>query len=457
MECYAVGFQQHGVGPGDRVCTLLSNSLENLAALYGCAFTGATLILAKTSATERELRNQILSSDSTHVLVDAKLAEKVKSVTSTLSIKGFFAMGTTDGFVSATRFKDLNPSGLPKGVELTHQCFVATHKATMACAPCNETDTVLVSAPIGHTTGLLIGFMAVLNQAVWILTQPLLGLQETARIVNEHKVTWAFVISSQLLRICEGMRLMGERMESIRCIAVGGGPLTHSAYNAAFDAFGNLESISNIYGMTESGRITFAPAMRCGTDLGFPAPLVEVKVVDPVSYKKLGLNQTGEIWFRGPTVMRGYYKHSEETTEFFDSDGWGKTGDAGYYDEDGRLFFVQRLKEMIKCMENQVAPAELEELLLQEHSLHIAEVAVVGLPDTRYGEVPAAAIVPRDKDIIADPSIFTERVKVTIAETMAAHKHLYGGVFLYDSLPKNEIGKVNRIALVEMMTGKTPS
>ncbi|KAL3188910.1 hypothetical protein MRX96_003063 [Rhipicephalus microplus] len=112
---------------------------------------------------------------------------------------------------------------------------------------------------------------------------------------------------------------------------------------------------------------------------------------------------------------------------------------------------------MIKCMENQVAPAELEELLLQEHSLHIAEVAVVGLPDTRYGEVPAAAIVPRDKDIIADPSIFTERVKVTIAETMAAHKHLYGGVFLYDSLPKNEIGKVNRIALVEMMTGKTPS
>ncbi|KAH8026293.1 hypothetical protein HPB51_019125 [Rhipicephalus microplus] len=119
MECYAVGFQQHGVGPGDRVCTLLSNSLENLAALYGCAFTGATLILAKTSVTERlvvsqgpfsfsllshlplhsqlqkglmghnvgELRNQILSSDSTHVLVDAKLAEKVKSVTSTLSIK----------------------------------------------------------------------------------------------------------------------------------------------------------------------------------------------------------------------------------------------------------------------------------------------------------------------------------------------------------------------------------
>ncbi|KAH7969707.1 hypothetical protein HPB52_021589 [Rhipicephalus sanguineus] len=327
----------------------------------------------------------------------------------------------------------------------------------LACAPCNETDTVLVSAPIGHTTGLLIGFMAVLNQAVWILTQPLLGLQETAQVVKEHKVTWAFVISSQLLRICEGMRRMGERMESVRRIAVGGGPLSQSAYNAAFDAFGNLESISNIYGMTESGRITFAPAMRCGTDLGFPAPLVEVKVVDPVFYEKLGANQTGEIWFRGPTVMLGYYKHSEETIEFFDSDGWGKTGDAGYYDKNGRFFFVQRLKEMIKCMENQVAPAELEELLLQEHPEDIAEVAVVGLADPRYGEAPAAAVVPKDKKMIVDHSDFRERIQATIAENMAVHKHLYGGVFLFDSLPKNEIGKVNRSALVQKIAATTPS
>ncbi|XP_049268724.1 uncharacterized protein LOC119382233 [Rhipicephalus sanguineus] len=267
MECYAVGFQQHGVGAGDRVCALLTNSLENLAAMYGCAFAGATLILAKTSVTERELRNQITSSDSTHVLVDAKLAEKVKGVTSTISLK----------------------------------------------------------------------------------------------------------------------------------------------------------------------------------------------VVDPVFYEKLGANQTGEIWFRGPTVMLGYYKHSEETIEFFDSDGWGKTGDAGYYDKNGRFFFVQRLKEMIKCMENQVAPAELEELLLQEHPEDIAEVAVVGLADPRYGEAPAAAVVPKDKKMIVDHSDFRERIQATIAENMAVHKHLYGGVFLFDSLPKNEIGKVNRSALVQKIAATTPS
>ncbi|KAL3224365.1 hypothetical protein MRX96_026629 [Rhipicephalus microplus] len=130
-------------------------------------------------------------------------------------------------------------------------------------------------------------------------------------------------------------------------------------------------------------------------------------------------------------------------------------GDIGYYDEDGRFYFVQRLKEMIKCMDNQVVPAELEQLLLQEHSVDIAEVTVVGLPHPLYREAPAAAVVPRGQYMChkaAGP--LADKMKATITGKLAIHKHLYGGVFLFDSLPKTEKAKVNRRAIVEQCAHK---
>ncbi|KAH7953671.1 hypothetical protein HPB49_010989 [Dermacentor silvarum] len=210
-------------------------------------------------------------------------------------------MGAMDGFISAAAFRDLDESnfreppvedprnsvlavaytsgttGLPKGVELTHYNFVATDRVGKSLALFDETDTVLVSTPIGHTTGLLIGFMAVLRGAVWIITQPYLGVKETARVVNKYKVTWAFIISTHLLRMTEEMRSMGERLESVRRISVAGSSLPQAACIGAFDAFGNLESIGTVFGMTESGGITYAPSMQCGADLGFPSAMMEIK------------------------------------------------------------------------------------------------------------------------------------------------------------------------------------
>nr|XP_054926660.1 uncharacterized protein LOC126531931 isoform X3 [Dermacentor andersoni] len=356
MESYAAGFQQHGVGPGDRVCTHLKNGLENLAAMYGCIFAGATLVLAKTSLTQKELRGQIMDSDSTHVLTDVELTEKVKKATSNLELK------TTSMFTFPTR----------------------------------------------------------------------------------------------LHALIEEMLRTGERLKSFRRIGVGGGALPQATYDAAFKAFANLECIVNMYAMTESGGLVCSPSMRSakGTDMGFPAVMTEVKVVDPVTRMKLGPNETGEICFRNPMVMRGYYKRPKETAEFFEGNGWCRSGDAGYYDEDGRFHFIQRMKELIKCIDNQVVPAELEQLLLQEHPADIAEVAVVGIPHSQYGEAPAAAVVLKEKPTTCSTSELTDKIKRTIAEKLAVHKQLYGGVFFLDFLPKNEMGKINRKALVEQCAAK---
>lgn len=125
--------------------------------------------------------------------------------------------------------------------------------------------------------------------------------------------------------------------------------------------------------------------------------------------------------------------------------------DAGYYDESGRLYIVERLKQMIKCMDCQVVPAELEELILCHYADEIAEVSVVGLPHSDYGEAPAAAIVLSEVGGRHDLLTLAERIKATVASNLAEHKHLYGGVYFMDSFPKTETAKVNRPALARSL------
>lgn len=482
MQRFAAGFQQHGVGPGDRVCMHLSNSVENLAAGYGCVFAGATLVLAKPSLTERELHYQLSDSDSTHVLADAKFAPKVRKATSSLSIRGLFSMGTADGFVSADSFKDLDEgtfqecptedprnnvmfvvytsgtTGLPKGVEHTHYGFVANHYMSRPCMASDETDVVLSMSPIAHASGLSFALMTVLDGSVCVIAPPRLTLPELAAVIKKHHVTSTFFFASYLRSLIEEMRSTGERLGTLRRIAVAGQPLLRATRDEAFQVFGGLQCLMNMYCMTESGGIICSPSMgeANGTDMGFPGTNVQLKVVNQESRQKLGPNEIGELCFRIPTVMRGYYNKPKETAEFFEGDGWCRSGDAGYYDIDGRFYFVQRLKEMIKCMDNQVVPAELEQLLLEKHCDLISDVAVVGLPHPQYGEAPAAAIVLKDGR--RDKEHFhhlAEKIKATITENLAVHKHLYGGVFFLDSLPKNETGKINRSVLAETCTSMT--
>ncbi|KAL1479224.1 hypothetical protein MTO96_052028 [Rhipicephalus appendiculatus] len=125
--------------------------------------------------------------------------------------------------------------------------------------------------------------------------------------------------------------------------------------------------------------------------------------------------------------------------------------DAGCYDEDGRIYFCERLKQMIKCMGNQVFPSELEELLLRVHPAQISEVSVVGLSHSEYGEAPAAAIVLTEEGKKQGLSTLVSDIKATVANNLAVHKRLYGGVFIVDSIPKTETAKVNRAALAHSL------
>ncbi|XP_077561064.1 uncharacterized protein LOC144175883 [Haemaphysalis longicornis] len=483
IQRYAAGLQRHGVQPRDRVCVHTEDTVENFVALWGCVFAGASIVLAKTSLTERELHHRMSDSDCTHILTDLKFAEKAARAASPLKLKGQFATGPSKGFIATNDFVNIHEAtfreiliedprdyvlaicytsgttGQPKGVVATHYGFLANMATAWPLFPKHESGGTLISAPMMHSSGLVTTTMAVLLGGLVVMMSPKADVHHFAELVRKYKVRTVRLLPTALKSLAAEMRRLGIRLPSIRRVGVGGDSLSEAACSEILSVFDGADCMMNVYAMTEAMAIVCSPSMHSGrgTDVGFPVPSAQIKVVDQETGHRLGANQTGEICFRIPTIMKEYYQRPKETADVFDEESWCKSGDAGYYDDDGRLHIVQRLKEMIKCMDQQVLPAEIENLLLEEHLEEISEVAVAGLPHPHYGQSPAAAVVlrsqPRGQDTrsLAD---LAKKMKSILDEKMPAHKRLYGGVFFFDSLPKTDTMKVNRPALVQACLSK---
>ncbi|KAH6925285.1 hypothetical protein HPB50_003300 [Hyalomma asiaticum] len=232
----------------------------------------------------------------------------------------------------------------------------------------------------------------------------------------------------------------GTKLPSLRTISTSGTVLTESFAKKILAAFDGVRSLRNHYGMSEScGALCSSPKGESSSgNVGFPAPMVELKFLDLDTGNKVGPRQYGELYFRTPTVMKGYYKNPELVKEFMDDEGWCRSGDIMYYDEDGRVYFVDRLKDMIKCLDRQVSSVELESLLQNHPS--VADAAVVGVPKTKYGDAPAAFVVLRC-GISPSPELAVE-LKEHVASKTEKFKHLYGGVMFVERLPRNTNGKV---------------
>jgi len=207
-------------------------------------------------------------------------------------------------------------------------------------------------------------------------------------------------------------------------------------------------SVRQGYGMTETSPVTHSsPAppkpIKFGS-VGVPAPNTECKIIDLETGKELGAGERGEVCVRGPQVMTGYLNNPEATAQTIDVEGWLHTGDIGYFDEDGHFFVVDRAKELIKYKGFQVAPAELEAVLLTHPS--VADAAVIPYPDDEAGEVPKGIIVLREA---AEP----EAIMQFIAERVAPHKRIRHLEFV-DKIPKSPSGKILRRILVDMDRAK---
>ncbi|MEL7044647.1 MAG: fatty acid--CoA ligase [Pseudomonadota bacterium] len=338
-------------------------------------------------------------------------------------------------------------TGKPKGVLLSHACFLAQrsseHEAGRWTA-WDDDDVNLVAMPVFHIGGTGWGFVAFYHGATNVIhAVPDAGL--IAEDIEKHKITRLFAVPTFLQAIVATAKALAVPLDSVKYVVYGASPIPKALLEEAVALFGC--GFVQLYGMTEAtGSVTFLPPedhdargnprmASCGKAL----PGMEIKICDPEG-SELPAGESGEIWVKSAAIMTGYWQMPEATAEVL-INGWYKSGDAGYMDEDGYLYLQARIKDMIVSGGENIYPAEIESVLYAHPG--VADVAVIGVPDDRWGEAVKAIVVTEEgQDVEADELISYARGRI------AGYK-IPRSVDFTSVIPRNASGKILKYVLRE--------
>jgi acyl-CoA synthetase (AMP-forming)/AMP-acid ligase II len=255
--------------------------------------------------------------------------------------------------------------------------------------------------------------------------------------IERYRITTLSVVPPIVLALARHPAVTRYDLSSLRFVTSGAAPLGASLLRAASERIG--VSIRQGYGLTEAtlgvSGLPLGQLMTKPASVGRLLPNIEARVVDLRSGDNLGPNERGELLLRGPNMMRGYLNQPQATATSLDAGGWLRTGDVALFDDDGDLFIVDRLKEILKVKGHQVAPSRLEEVLLQHPD--VVDAAVIGVPDEEAGELPMAFVVPRSDAARADAII------AATALLLSPHERIRRLEFV-DSIPRSLSGKILR-------------
>jgi acyl-CoA synthetase (AMP-forming)/AMP-acid ligase II len=328
-------------------------------------------------------------------------------------------------------------TGLPKGVMLTHRNLVANMLQTDASDHYeHDRDTTIVFLPFFHIYGLeVIGLLGLWSGAT-LVVMPKFELDPYLNLIERHRATLLHVVPPVVVALAKHPSIGHRDFSSIRKLFSGAAPLGKDAIEQCTRRIGCV--LQQGYGLTETSPATHVtsadPAHIRDGSIGHAVPNTECRVVDVATGRDVGPGEDGEIWLRGPQVMKGYFKRPDETRNTLDDDGWLHTGDIGHADVDGHFFIVDRLKELIKYKGLQVAPAELEAILLSHPA--VADAAVVPLKDEDAGEIPRAFVVLKAPASADDLMAY-------VAQRVAPFKKIRRLDFI-DTIPKSPSGKILR-------------
>ena len=463
----SAGLAAHGVRSGDVVALCAPNSIEFVVAWYAASTVGATLTTLNPAFQGEEITHLLRQARARWLVTSVELfEEKVRLCAVAAGVRQTFVLGAADrsptgAIPFASLRSEINAevpavrvgsadvaflpwssgtSGLPKSVVLTHRNLVASLCQTRPVHQVGEDDVVIAALPLFHAFGFQVTLNLALLQGATVVILPRFELDAFLRAVQDHAVTRAEVVPPIVLALATSDRVDEFDVSSLRVVTAGAAPLDADLARTFAARIGCR--LKQGYGMTELGGSSHI-APDHGPDkpesIGPALPGVECRVIDNATGAEVGPGEPGELLIRCAAVMDGYLGNPAATATVIDADGWLHTGDIVTVDPDGWFRVTGRIKELIKYKGYQVAPAELEGVLLTHPA--VGDAAVVRSPDQIAGEVPKAFIVLRG-------SASADELVGWVGERVAPYKRVRRIEFV-DQIPKSPSGKILRRLLVE--------
>ena len=459
----ATGLAARGFSKGDVFAIYSPNIPEYAIAFFGIASAGGVNTTINPTYTAKELRQQLLDSGATYLVTVPQFLEAAREAIADTGIKEIFVFGEAEG---ATPFAELmiageppqieidpkedlvalpyssGTTGLSKGVMLTHYNIVANLSQILGVEATAKTEVLMGILPFYHIYGMTAVMCNALRAGATVVTMPRFELEQFLDLIQKHKITTAYLVPPLVLALAKHPVVDRYDLSTLDDIMSGAAPLPESVATSC--ATRNNVVVRQAYGLTETSPATHInPKAReiKVASVGTALPNTEYRIVDLSTLTDATQGDLGEVWIRGPQVMKGYLNNPLATEDMIDDENWLHSGDIGKADDDGYLYVVDRVKELIKYKGLQVAPAELEGII-QSHPA-VADVAVIPSPDEEAGEIPKAFVVVKP-----DATLTADEVIAYVAERVSPQKKVRKVEFI-DVIPKVPSGKILRRQLVE--------
>jgi fatty-acyl-CoA synthase len=442
---------ERGIGRGDRVAYLGDNHPSFLETMFSAAMLGAIFVPLNTRLAVAEVAYALEDSGAALLVLSDPYASVGRAAAGAANVHQLIVVQGERGddeyetlIASTEQFaveQDVGPddpalilytsgtTGKPKGAVLSHGNLIWNALNVLVDYDLTSTDRALMVSPLFHVASLGMGTLPVVLKGATLILERRFDAERALETIEQERVTWLSGVPTTFQLLCESSRWHSTDLSSLRSLTCGGSPVplrVIEAYESRGLAF------TGGYGMTEASPGVTSLSPRAGRQRartsGQPHFFVDVRITTPDS------DGVGEIEVRGPNVMRQYWQRPDDTASAFSEDGWFKSGDLGFLDDDGYLTVSDRLKDMVISGGENIYPAEVELVIAELED--ITGVAVIGAPDEKWGEVPIAMVTLRDGS-----SVDETEIRAYLDGRLARYK-IPKRVFVVEQLPRTASGKV---------------